>query len=330
MERSLTPKFSFIIPTVANRENLLELISTLKNANLKDFEIIVVMQISTKNNTQIRTKLEKFTDIILIKLTGVDSVPMKRNLGFKRSRGDILCFIDDDVTIDVSLINFLKNSSILEGIIYFPEIMNSYYLPFPLGDHVGGKSYVSACFIINSKDFSKIGGMNDLLLTYRDDTEFFIRSVRKGMHLNFLDDAFVIHPVRRTNFNTMRSFFRKSELEPLFHKLTKGCHYGLLGGRQISFTPNRYGFSILTYFLVLVLIISVALFFLSPTLLIILLLTYSLFSLIPSSLYMIYPDMFLESENRRKFASVSIYMMLLVILIPARLIGSLKYKHFTL
>ena len=313
MESDNQPKCSFIIQTVANRKSILEIIKAIKNANFTNFEIIVVAQISGKNDKGIMIELEGLSDIRFIKNSGLDSIPMNRNLGFKASKGDILCFLDDDVTLDASLMNFLSNIITCNGNICFPEIKNSANVPFPLGDHVGGKSYVSACFIMCRDDFVKIGGLNENLFIFREDSEFFIRAKRNGLGLSFIPDTFVWHPVRYTNFKTIRSFFIKNELEPLFHKLTKGCYYGLLGGRKISLTPNHYGFSILTYFLILVSTLSIALFFFSPPLLIILILTYSLVSLIPSSLYMIYPDLFLESKNKRKFASVSIYMMLFVI-----------------
>lgn len=330
MDSNILPRCSFIIPTVANRENIFEIINIIKNASLKNCEIIVVTQISDKNNPWIKNKLEELSDILLIRNSGIDSVPMKRNLGVDSSTGDILCFIDDDVTLDTSLINFLANIRTCNGNIYFPEIKNSTYVPFPLGDHVGGKSYVSACFIMCRADFDKIGGMNECLLTYRDDSEYFIRAVRNGLCLNFIPDTFVWHPIRYTNFKTVRSFFIKNKVEPLFHKLTKGNYYGLLGDRKISLTPNSYGFSILTYFLIAVSALSIALLFFSPKIFIILIFIYAMFSMIPSSLYMFHPDWFLKDQNRLRLASLSIYMIIFVILIPARLIGSLKYRHFTL
>lgn len=323
-------KCSFIIITVANRKNIFEIINTLKNAGLKNFEIIVVVQISVKNEPAIMTELGGLSNILIIRNSGIDSVPMKRNLGFNASSGDVLCFIDDDVTLDISLINFLENITTCDNNIYLPEIRNSAYVPFPLGDHVGGKSYVSACFIMDRDDYKKLGGMNERFLTYRDDSEFFIRAVRNGLRVNFIPDTFIWHPIRYTNFKTIRSFFIKNELEPLFHKLTKGNYYGLLGDRKISLTPNRYGFSVLTYFLIVASVLSIALLFLTSTLLIILISIYFLFSLIISSFYMLYPNWFLNGNNKRRLASISIYMILFVILIPSRLIGSVKYKHFTL
>ncbi|MHB8560214.1 MAG: glycosyltransferase family 2 protein [Thermoplasmataceae archaeon] len=323
-------KHSFIIPTVANRENIFGIIDSIQNSSLNDYEIIVVVQLSRKNNTAILNKIQDLDSAKILMHSGIDSVPLKRNLGANASSGDILCFIDDDVSMDTSLLKFLNDADLPEGTVFFPEIKNPLDLPYPLGDHVGGKSFVSACFIIRRDDFFRNGPMNDQLLTYRDDSEFFIRAVKNGLKLQFIQNAFAWHPVRFTKLRTIKSIFFKNTYEPLFHRLTQGDYHGVLVPGRISFTANRYGFSIISYFLAIFLALFFFFMFVDPIILLALVVIYCGYAIIPASLYFYSPKFFIRTGVRRRLASLSIYLILLVVLIPSRIIGSFRYHHFTL
>ena len=323
-------KYSFIIPTVANRDSIFGIIDFLKKVNSNLCEIIVVIQSSSKNDPAILKKIENTESIVHLINYGIDSVPMKRNLGAKASTGEVICFIDDDVSLDYSMLKFLNEGHLSKGTIYFPEIRNSIFLPYPLGDHVGGKSFVSACFVMFRDDFFRNGPMDDRLLTYRDDSEFFIRAVRNGFKLKFIQDTFVWHPVRFTKLRTIKSIFLKNISEPLFHRLTHGEYYSVLEPGRISFTANRHGFSILSYSLAISISVMLFLLFEDPIILFTFIIIYCVYSVIPTFVYFYYPEFFLRSRFRKKIISLSIYLVLILVLIPSRIIGSVKHRHFTL
>jgi GT2 family glycosyltransferase len=323
-------KYSFIIPTVANRENIFGIIDSIQNSSIKDYEIIIVVQLSKKNNPTILNRIRDLDSAKIITNQGIDSVPLKRNIGASASSGDILCFIDDDVSLDSSLLKFLNDADLPKGAIFFPEIKNPFNLPYPLGDHVGGKSFVSACFILRRDDFFRNGLMNEQLLTYRDDSEFFIRAVKNGFKLQFIQNAFVWHPVRFTNLRTIKLIFLKNTYEPLFHRLTQGDYHGVLELRRISSTANRHGFSILSYFLVISFALFLFLLFVDPIILLALVAIYCVCAIIPATLYFHRPKFFIRTRLRRRLASLSICLILLVVLIPSRIIGSIRHHHFTL
>ena len=323
-------KYSFIIPTVGDRENIFKIIKAINESGLENYEIIVVLQVIAKTQKEITDKLEKVREIILIIMTNYDSIPLARNRGAEISHGGILCFIDDDVLLTDEMFTFLGEIGYISSRILFPEIKNSEYIPYPLGDHVGGRAFVSACFIINREEYLRLGGMNGRLSLFRDDSEFFIRAVKNGLRLEFITDMYVWHPIRFTKSKTIRQMFKKQKLEPLFHELVSGDYAGVLQPKPYNFVANRFGFSVAGYFLISSIIFIAVLAAVSPLILFVLILGYLGLATIPSTLYFRKPRVFLSGKLSRLLIKISIYLIIFPVFIYARIIGSIRYRHFTL
>ena len=320
---------SFVIPTIAARESLFALLNTLNNFSVPNSEILVVLQTSKRNNPHIIKKLQNHEGIKLIINQGTKSSGSNRNVGATLATGQFLCFIDDDIFLDKSFLSAIENFSPNPNMIYFPEIKNTESVPFPLGDHVGGRSFVSACFIISKTTFLSCGLFNEKLNIYREDSEFFIRAKRKGMILHILENAYVWHPVRYVNGNTLKSFFTKNMLEPLFHKLTSGNYEGVLKQHVFSTLPNKYGVSVVTYFIAL----SATIFWLlvltgQVWIISILIFIYLVFAVLPTFIYIRKPTFFNSHLKLRSIPSITIYLVILPEIFLARLLGSIIYRHF--
>ena len=257
-------------------------------------------------------------------------MPLAKNRGAEISRGKILCFIDDDVSPTDGMFKFLGEIGDTSSKILFPEIKNIEYIPFPLGDQVGGRAFVGACFMISREEYLRLGGMNEGLTLFRDDSEFFIRAVKNGLRLEFIPNVYVLHPVRFTTSKTITRMFRKQVLEPLFHKLVSGDYSGVLQPRPYNFLANRCGFSVASYFLFVSLILIVLLAAISPIVLAILILAYLGLSIIPSLIYFRKPRLFLTGKLSGLLIKIPIYLIIFPVFIYARIIGSIKYRHFTL
>ncbi len=93
-------KISVIIPTYNEEKNIADCINSLKNQSIKDFEIIVVDDGSIDNTIEILKKLQ--IKVLEQKHLGPGAA---RNLGAKNAKGDILVFVDADMTFDS---NFLR------------------------------------------------------------------------------------------------------------------------------------------------------------------------------------------------------------------------------
>ncbi len=96
------PKLSVIIPTHNEEKEISACLKSLESQSLKDFETIIVDDGSTDNTLQI---IKSFPKIRLI--TGEHKGPgFSRNLGAKNAKGEILIFIDADMTFSK---DYLKN-----------------------------------------------------------------------------------------------------------------------------------------------------------------------------------------------------------------------------
>ena len=323
-------KYSFVIPTIGSRDNISKIIEAIKQSGLKDCEIVVILQISELTSRDIISQLEKFNGINIITVRGHISTSMARNMGAEASKGKILCFIDDDVLPTPTLFTFLNSIDNIPHKIFFPEIKNREYVPFPLGDHVGGKAFVSACFIMGRKEYLNLGGMNENLWFFREDSELFIRAVKNGMKLEFIPDAYVWHPVRFTTHRAIMNMFKKQQREPLFHHLVSGDYAGVFASKPFSFQANRHGFSVASYFLIASSIFICVSALILPLLLFVAVTLYLACAVILSLIYFRNPRIFLGRKWSKTLAKISIYMIIFPVFILARAIGSIRYRHFTL
>jgi glycosyltransferase involved in cell wall biosynthesis len=323
-------KYSFVIPTIGNRENIFKIIDGICKPVMNSYEILVVLQITGNTNKTIAERLKNIKSISLFTDTEHASAAMARNIGARMSKGKILCFIDDDVIFAANFLECLNSFENLTRRILFPEIRNENYVPFPLGDHVGGRTFVSTCFLIDRQVYLMLGGMNENLLQYRDDSEFFIRAVKKGISLEFAQGFYIWHPIRNTNSKTIRQMFKKQQLEPFFHKLVSGSYAGILQSEPYNFTANRYGFSVASYFLLASSFFIAVSALSDPLVLLITLILYFACALVPSVIYFRKPRKFLKRSWSSILARISIYLILFPVFILARIIGSIRYRHFTL
>lgn len=100
-------KVSVIIPTYNEEDVIEKCLMSLAKQSFKDFEVVVVDDGSTDNTQDILKsfKLEKFK---LTTLKGEHKGPgFARNLGAKQAKGEILVFVDSDMTFDKHFLKML-------------------------------------------------------------------------------------------------------------------------------------------------------------------------------------------------------------------------------
>lgn len=103
MKRKL--KVSVIIPTYNRNKVLTETIDSVLMQKFKSFELIIVDQ-SKKHSKQTVSFIENIKDkrFRYFKISP-PSLPAARNFGLKKSNGEVIIYIDDDVVLDD---NFIK------------------------------------------------------------------------------------------------------------------------------------------------------------------------------------------------------------------------------
>lgn len=98
-------KISLIIPTYNEESVISDCLNSLSKQTFKDFEIIVVDDGSTDNTLGLLSKF-KLQNLELKIIHGMhEGAGSARNLGVKEASGEILVFVDADMTFDK---NFLK------------------------------------------------------------------------------------------------------------------------------------------------------------------------------------------------------------------------------
>ena len=95
-------KVSVIIPTYNEEESIGDCLLSLQSQNIDSYEIVVVDDGSTDKTVDI---VKKFNDVKLF-TQGHRGAGAARNLGTSKSQGEILVFVDADMTFDK---DFLKN-----------------------------------------------------------------------------------------------------------------------------------------------------------------------------------------------------------------------------
>ncbi|MEK6855964.1 MAG: glycosyltransferase family A protein [Nanoarchaeota archaeon] len=107
-------KVTIVVPTYNEEKDIGECLKSLRKQSYKDFERIIVDDGSNDKTIEI---VKRFSEVRIIK--GQHRGPgFSRNLGAKKAKGEILVFIDSDMTFDrdyiKNLVNpLLKNKKIL-------------------------------------------------------------------------------------------------------------------------------------------------------------------------------------------------------------------------
>ncbi len=107
-------KISIIIPTYNEQKDLVNCLESLENQSEKDFEVIVVDDGSTDDTKSIVSNIQYPKSNFQFLTQNHKGAGAARNLGAINAKGEILVFVDADMTFDV---DFIKNlvKPIVEG-----------------------------------------------------------------------------------------------------------------------------------------------------------------------------------------------------------------------
>lgn len=99
---------SLIVATLDRQKDLRNTLESISQSTLLPDEVIVVEQGDVKKTKHI---VDEFRKVLRISVYYFEtkSLSQARNFGIGKSRGEILCFFDDDIELDVSYIQHAKN-----------------------------------------------------------------------------------------------------------------------------------------------------------------------------------------------------------------------------
>jgi glycosyltransferase involved in cell wall biosynthesis len=215
---------SIIIPVKNCKENIENLINSLKNQTFKNFEVVIVS--SSKKDYH---SVKKFKGVKLIKVPSNWNANMARNVGIRKSRGKIIAFIDCDGIADE---NWLKNivgyydsdevmcvaGSVLElrDTVISDYLATTLFQPSPVykkkividKNNFHKTRYPIGCNLTFRKEiFNKVGYLDEKIHRY-EEIEFLWRFLEKGYKILCVPQANVWHKHGHNFFTLFKRYFK--------------------------------------------------------------------------------------------------------------------------
>ena len=215
-------KYSIIVPVYNRPDEVDELLESLSNQTLKDFEVIIVEDGSVKPCKDV---CDKYAGILALHYYAKEnSGPgQSRNYGVERAKGEYVIILDSDVVLPTGYLKAIddelrQNPSEAFG---GPDAAHDSFTPvqkaisysmtsfFTTGGIRGGKAKLDKFYPrsfnmgIRRDVYLKLGGFSKM--RFGEDIDFSYRIVEAGFKPRLLPEAWVWHK-RRTDF---KKFFRQ-------------------------------------------------------------------------------------------------------------------------
>ncbi len=218
-------KYSIIVPVFNRPDEVDELLASLCEQTVKDFEVLIVEDGSQRD---CRSVVEKYTDRLDVKyfLKENSGPGQSRNYGAERAKGDYLIILDSDVVLPSGYLRAVDQSLADKTPVPVcafggPDAAHPSFTPvqkaisysmtsfFTTGGIRGGKAKLDKFYPrsfnmgIRRDVYLQLGGFSKM--RFGEDIDFSYRIVEAGFKPQLFPDAWVWHK-RRTDF---RKFFRQ-------------------------------------------------------------------------------------------------------------------------
>ena len=217
-------KYSIIVPVYNRPDEVGELLESLSNQTLRDFEVIIVEDGSVKTCKDV---CDKYADILALHYYAKEnSGPgQSRNYGADRANGEYIIILDSDIVLPKGYVEAIDKSlsSEKEEIVAFggPDAAHPSFTPvqkaisysmtsfFTTGGIRGGKAKLDKFYPrsfnmgIRRDVYLQLGGFSKM--RFGEDIDFSYRIVEAGYRPRLFPEAWVWHK-RRTDF---KKFFRQ-------------------------------------------------------------------------------------------------------------------------
>lgn len=215
-------KYSIIVPVYNRPDEVDELLQSLCEQTVKDFEVVIVEDGSIKTCKDV---CDKYANILVLHYyTKENSGPgQSRNYGAERASGDYLLILDSDVVLPTGYLAAIDKELLQQEAEAFggPDATHPLFTPvqkaisysmtsfFTTGGIRGGKAKLDKFYPrsfnmgIRKDVYLKLGGFTKM--RFGEDIDFSYRIVEAGYRPRLFQKAWVWHK-RRTDF---RKFFRQ-------------------------------------------------------------------------------------------------------------------------
>lgn len=258
------PLISVIIPVHNDPEGLNDTITSIVNQkfNQDSYEIIVVDNDSKDKTLTIANEFkERCPNLIKVFIEDkIQSSYAARNKGINSSTGEIIVFIDADMTVELEWLFKIKqlmsekdikyagcNVEIVQKNKSFAGLYNK-ITGFKVGGRIKFKHYAPTCCLVIKREIIDKIGLFDYRLISGGDMEFGNRAWCAGYEQVFAENIKMSHPARDTMKKLLKKYFRlgrgKFQLSyyyPDIYPYDKNIFRKILCKSTISFAKNmRY------------------------------------------------------------------------------------------
>ena len=231
-------KISVIIPAYNAGKTLAATLGSLDNQSERPFEVIVVDDCSRDDSYKIA---KKYTDNVI--RNSINKGPAySRNIGIKRSKGDIVAFIDSDCEAQRDWIKTIKDEINVSPVLMGNTKVRRYNylsdsiaaLGFPAGGIIGFEKiwkvspegfteHISSCNFAAKRSVFEERGLFDESFPSAggEDSEFSHRIIKKGDRIKFVKDMKVLHVPRKGIMSFIRWQILRGESNYHFKRKVK-------------------------------------------------------------------------------------------------------------
>lgn len=215
------PQVSIIIVNWNGYKNIKECLISILKCSYPNFEIIIVDNGSVDRSVSyIKNMAVKYGNIRLIENKKNVGYAEGNNLGFKRAKGKMILFLNNDTLVDKDFLNILVNKLISDKSIgaVQPKILNypksniidsvgSYFLNTGFLYHFGHNkkdhkryqtiseifSMKGACMLFKKSVINKIGLFENNYFAYFEETDLCHRAILAGYTIYYVPSAVIYH-----------------------------------------------------------------------------------------------------------------------------------------
>ena len=222
MNLPATPFISVIIPNHNGEKTIGRCLDAAYASTYTNFEVIVVDDCSADNSAAI---IDKYP-CRFIRLTEHGGASMARNTGARKSKGELLFFIDADCllqpdTIAKAIAAYLKEvPGVVIGGTYTPlpydqrfySIFQSIFIHYSETKNFQNPDYIAThAMLITADLFQESGAFKEDFMPILEDVEFSHRLKKKGARLRMAPEVQVQHIFNYTLAKSMRNGIKKTK-----------------------------------------------------------------------------------------------------------------------
>jgi len=228
-------KLSITIPTYNRKKQLKNCIDSILKQKISNSEIIVIDDNSSDGTFDFIKK--NYPKIKIFKNKKNMMPGYSRNLGFEKSSGDKILFVDSDVTLEKDAVkNLLKyDEDIIHPLIKYDSGLKMY----PNREKEKENLYITTVFLAKKDSLKKLDSLFDPYYFNYEDLDFFLRCNFFGLKMKYCPEAVAIHHEHK----------KQEDWEHRHYCELYGILYGMLKLRKIlknTKMKNDFNFSILT------------------------------------------------------------------------------------